>query len=321
VDTKADIVSKILVHEPNEDAAEQLREYFKSKGMVGLKDNSKDILELLNSNTDLGAVFLSSNADYDGLTGAQMGLKINNLRPELPLFIRKDKLAEEDVDSSSFGNFYSLNDLGRLDYLIDEHLFSRFYPIPLIRGVQEITQESLQNTISNVRVSCDPPYLVKDQLIFGELFSLIPLESNWCRGYMMLQTTEHEIMDVIQAGKTHLGTAEDLDFRDVNSLLNEITNLVWGGIKSRFFVSSEVQDASVRTQVPILVNHKEKYISFGTVEPQLCFKYQITDVNDPSISITVYQKIVFNLDWRPEAFQESDQAVDQLVDSGELELF
>ncbi len=136
---------------------------------------------------------------------------------------------------------------------------------------------------------------------------------------MMLQTTEKEMLDVIGASKTHL-PPDCKNFRDVNSLLNEVTNLVWGGIKSRFFADADTESAN-RTQVPTLVNHKEKYISFGTTEPQLCFRYTISDKDSNSPSIVVYQKIIFNLDWRPEAFKESDQAVDDLVDSGELELF
>jgi len=314
-----DIVSKVLVHENCDEAKQQLKEFFAVKGLVGLKDNSKDIIELLNANTDLGAVFLSAEDDYNGETGLEVGKRIHSLRPELPLFVRKQTLDDEDVETAEFGLYYTLKDLGRLDYLIDEHLFSRFYPMPLIRGVQEISNDAFCSTIKDVTVVCDQPYLIKDQIIYGELFSLIPLESNWCRGYMMLQTTEQEILDVIAAEKTHL-PIDSTNFRDVNSLLNEITNLVWGGIKSRFFTDSEAEGAN-RTQVPTLVNHKEKYISFGTTEPQLCFRYTISDTTSNSPSIVVYQKIIFNLDWRPEAFKESDQAVDDLMDSGELELF
>ncbi len=314
-----EIVSKVLVHENSDDARQQLKEFFAVKGLVGLKDNSKDIIELLNANTDLGAVFLSAKCDYNGETGLEVGRRIHRARPELPLFIRKEQLNDEDVETPEFGLYYTLKDLGRLDYLIDEHLFTRFYPMQLIRGIQEISFDAFSSTIKEVNVTCDQPYLVKDQIIYGELFSLIPLESNWCRGYMMLQTTEKEMLDVIGASKTHL-PPDCKNFRDVNSLLNEVTNLVWGGIKSRFFADADTESAN-RTQVPTLVNHKEKYISFGTTEPQLCFRYTISDKDSNSPSIVVYQKIIFNLDWRPEAFKESDQAVDDLVDSGELELF
>ena len=64
--------------------------------------------------------------------------------------------------------------------------------------------------------SHETPYIVRDRIIFGEVFSLIPLESSWCRGYMMLQTEEQadsgffELLPAI-AGK--------LDFRTANSFL------------------------------------------------------------------------------------------------------
>jgi CheY-specific phosphatase CheX len=193
--------------------------------------------------------------------------------------------------------------------------------MPLIRGIQQLSEEAFGNVIKGVRVQTDAPYLVKDQIIFGELISLIPLESSWCRGTMMLQTTQQEVMDMIIAGKTHL-TTDISDFRQVNEVLSEITNLIWGKIKSEFFATEDYnENVTTRIQVPTLVNHQEKYISFGSKDPQLCFRYTITDDVDDSLSIVVYQKMVFNLSWCPEEFKESDKATDELVDSGELEFF
>jgi hypothetical protein len=316
----ASIQSKVLILESSENAIAKIRSFFSDKGLIGLKATSQSILKLLQTNTDLGAVFLSEHFENEELTGTELAQKINHQRPELPIFVRKDKLAESDVESASTCEYYSINDMERLNLLVDNHLFSRFYPMPLIRGIQEISREAFQSNIFDIEVTCDPPYLVKDNIIFGELFSLIPLESEWCRGYMMLQTTKSEVIDMISNKKTHLDQ-NATDFRDVNGLLNEITNLIWGGIRSKFFQSTEESESSIKTQVPILINHNEKYISFGTAEPQLCFRYSIKDLNNDSPSIVIYQKLIFNLDWRPEAFKESDQAVDDMVDSGELELF
>ncbi len=316
----ASIQSKVLILESSENAISELRTFFSTKGLVGLKATSTSILELLQTNTDLGAVFLSEQSENEGLTGTKLASKIHQQRPELPIFVRKDQLEERDVESASICDYYSINDMERLNLLVDDHLFSRFYPIPLIRGIQEISQKAFQSNVFDIDVACEPPYLVKDNIIYGELFSLIPLESDWCRGYMMLQTTKNEVVEMISNKKTHL-EQDATDFRDVNGLLNEITNLIWGGIRSKFFQETDEGGTNSRTQVPILINHNEKYISFGTAEPQLCFRYTIKDKNKGSPSIIIYQKLIFNLDWRPEAFKESDQAVDDLVDSGELELF
>ena len=314
------IQSKVLIIESSELAIVNLREFFAQKGLIGLKGNTDSVLELLQSNTDLGAVFLSESTDDNVISGTLLGEKIHHQRPELPIFIRKEKLKESDVESTTFCEYYTKNDLERLTHLVDEHLFTRFYPIPLIRGIQEISQSAFQSNIFDIEVTCDPPYLIKDNIIYGELFSMIPLESDWCRGYMMLQTTKSEVVDMIANGKTHLPN-DDPGLREVNSLLNELTNLIWGGIRARLFQSSCDQEVTVKTQVPILINHMEKCISFGTSEPQLCFRYTINDKRTGCPSIIIYQKLIFNLDWRPEAFKESDQTVSDLVDSGELELF
>lgn len=67
-------------------------------------------------------------------------------------------------------------------------------------------------------------------------------------------------------------------------------------------------------------NHKHKYISFGTENPQLCFLYTLTDENSGR-KVKLYQRFIFNLNWSPENFKEVAHEVEALVDSGELELF
>jgi hypothetical protein len=100
--------------------------------------------------------------------------------------------------------------------------------------------------------------------------------------------------------------------------------MVWGGIKSRFFINdgnTEPDEIGNKIHVPILVNHGRKYISFGTTELHLCFRYTIQNEDGSSPAIEIYQKLVFNLNWQPELLKEYEQAVDDMVDSGELEFF
>ena len=73
-------------------------------------------------------------------------------------------------------------------------------------------------------------------------------------------------------------------------------------------------------QVPLVVNHKQKFISFGGDCPQLCFKYRMTDAASGR-SVQLDQRFVFSLSWSPEDFRESVQDVGPMVESGELELF
>lgn len=329
------IVSKVLVHECNEDALTALKNICTEHKLVGLKvstgnntigikDASNEIDDVLKSNVDLGAIFLAEEPDPNGFTGVDLCLKIHHTRPELPIFLRRTSAIDgadlpADVQEAITG-YYTLGNLEALDDLIKTYVCSMYYPVELAQGIQEISFSAFDNIIKESNIACEQPYLVKDQIIYGELFSLIPLESEWCRGYMMLQTTENEILELIRSGRTHIKSSRP-DSRDTNSVMNEITNMIWGGIKSRYFQGGEEPSQAHRTQVPIIVNHLQKHISFGSTEPQLCFKYNINNKDRKYPTVTIYQRLVFNLSWSPEKFAESDKTVDDFVDSGELEFF
>ena len=329
------IVSKVLVHECNDEALSALKlvctehqlvglKVSTGNNNIGLKDASHEIDDVLNSNVDLGAIFITEEPDPNGFTGLELCLKIHRTRPELPIFLRRIEKQDgsdlpENIQKAITG-YYTLANIEPINELIKTYICSMYYPVELAQGIQDISFDAFSNIISDSKVTCDQPYLVKDQIIHGELFSLIPLESEWCRGYMMLQTTENEILELIRSGKTHI-TSSRPDSKDTNAVLNEITNMIWGGIKSRYFQSGESPSDAHRTQVPIIVNHLQKHISFGSTEPQLCFKYSLDTPGKEFSTITIYQRLVFNLSWSPEKFAESDKTVDDFVDSGELELF
>ena len=329
------IVSKVLVHECNDDALNALKQVCTEHKLVGLKvstgnntigikDASNEIDDVLNSNVDLGAIFLTEEADPNGFTGIDLCLKIHHTRPELPIFLRRNNQVDgSDLPAEiqeAITGYYTTSNMEALDELIKTYICSMFYPVELAQGIQDISFDAFSNIVKDTDISCEQPYLVKDQIIYGELFSLIPLESEWCRGYMMLQTTENEILELIRSGRTHI-TSSRPDSRDTNAVLNEITNMIWGGIKSRYFQSGETPGEAHRTQVPIIVNHLQKHISFGSTEPQLCFKYNLNSKDKKYSTVTLYQRLVFNLSWSPEKFAESDKTVEEFVDSGELELF
>ncbi len=329
------IVSKVLVHEMDDDALNFLKDVCSENNLVGLrvrtsdqqvglKDASNEIDDVLRSNVDLGAIFLSEESDGKGITGFQLCKRIHNARPELPIFLRlKAGRTMDDLNDdvrNAVAGCYNTGDKEQLNQLIGEFVCSMYYPVELAQGIEQIARDAFCNMIENVEVRCELPYLVKDQIIYGELFSLIPLESNWCRGYMMLQTTENEVLELIRSHRTHIKSSRP-DSRDTNSILNELTNMMWGGIKSRYFSNTEDTGAATKTQVPIIVNHAQKHISFGSTEPQLCLKFTLHDPVNNLPDIVVYQRLIFNLSWSPEKFAESDKAVDDFVDSGELEFF
>jgi hypothetical protein len=133
---------------------------------------------------------------------------------------------------------------------------------------------------------------------------------------MMLQTEEDPFVELLG---THTRPGTVVNFRDVNDLLSEITNLIWGAFKNRY-IGDLAGAGATSVQVPLLINHKHKYISFGTENPQLCFRFTLSDPASGRAA-TVYARFVFNLSWSPDAFREIPHDVAGLVDSGELELF
>jgi hypothetical protein len=206
--------------------------------------------------------------------------------------------------------------MGALRKVIDEYIFCLMYPNALLRGIAEITTSVLSSQLKGFQISLDTPYIVRDRVIFGELFSLMPLESAWCRGYMMLQTEEDPLLELlVRENASDAAT----NFRRVNDLLGEVTNLIWGAFKNRYIGDGKASNGH-QVQVPLLVNHKHKYISFGSENPQLCFRYTLTD-ESTTRSLTLYQRFAFNLAWSPDDFAEISQDVAGLVESGEMELF
>ncbi len=70
------------------------------------------------------------------------------------------------------------------------------------------------------------------------------------------------------------------------------------------------------------INHKEKYISFGSTNPLLCLKFTLQDDGDsPAFQdIPLYFKFSFHLHWSVEDYTTNAE-VDDMVEAGELEFF
>lgn len=314
------LVSKVLVLDNSPTHLETIKGFCDTHNLVGLKVQKNRLMSVLRSNIDLGAILYSATYGGSPEENAEIATRIHTLRPELPIILRRDDVATLDdipeIRRRPFCASYTTADMSALTGIIDEYIFSQVYPNELVRGISEITEDVLASQFRNLTTTWATPYIVRDRVIFGEVFSLIPLESSWCRGYMMLQTEEQPILDVLGADS---GADGITNFRLVNSLLGEITNLIWGAFKNRYIGDSSAASAG-RTQVPLIVNHKHKYISFGSENPQLCFFYTLSDEASGK-TVKIYQRFVFNLCWTPEEFKEIRHDASELVDSGELELF
>lgn len=315
-------VSKVLVLEGQDDAAERIKSFCDRQALVALKSQAYNVMAVLRSNVDLGGILLWEHYGGRG-DGLGLALEIHRVRPELPILLRRDAADAPPLsprDRRIVHAEFTLDALDDLKPVVDAAIFSRVYPNALVRGIAEITTAALQSQFRDVQIECEAPTIVRDRLIHGELFSLIPLETPWCRGYMMMQVEERPLMALVRSHKTYLDEDEaETDFREINHLLGEVTNLTWGAFKNRFVVSAP--RTTHLTQVPIIVNHFHRYISFGAEDPQLCFRYTMTDREHPNDPLVLSQRFVFNLSWSPEDFAESEASVDDLVDAGELELF
>lgn len=313
------LVSKVLVLDNSATHFAAIKAFCDENNLVGLKVRKNRLMSVLRSNIDLGAILYSEDYGSSPEESAEIALKIHTVRPELPIILRRDGNANlEDIPEGMrrvYCASYTTDDMSGLRKIIDEYIFSLVYPNALVRGISEITESVLTSQFRSMSVRWDTPYIVRDRVIFGEIFSLIPLESSWCRGYMMLQTEEDPILGILNSDPAF----PEANFREVISLMGEITNLIWGAFKNRYIGDAAAASGS-QIQVPLVVNHKHKYISFGTENPQLCFLYTLSD-ETTGLTVKLYQRFVFNLSWSPEDFKEIVHDAGELVDSGELELF
>jgi hypothetical protein len=318
-------VSKLLVLEDCPAHVEAIRSFCDENNLIGVKVSKTRLASALLSNFDLGAILLSESYGGSLEESTAIALRINAERPELPIIIRRESSATRDglpeaLDAVVCGA-YVASDPASLRTVIDEYIFNRDYPNALVRGIAELTSTVLSGLFRDMGVATDAPCIVRDRVIFGEVFSLIPLESSWCRGYMMIQAAEQPILDLLSRREMSEGVASGgpADFRDLNSLLGEMTNMIWGAFKNRYVGDANGLSHS-QVQVPLLINHKQKYISFGSESPHLCFTYRLTDELSGRV-VKLHQRFAFSLSWSPEDFQEFEQSTDDSVGAGELDLF
>ncbi|ADJ63970.1 chemotaxis protein CheX [Herbaspirillum seropedicae] len=311
--THGTITSKVLVVDKDADCYDTIKAFCERHHLVGLKAHEEHIMAVLRSNVDLGGIMLSERLAGLGEGARGLARRIREVRPELPIFLRRRReSADQPLDtreSELFSAVYRIEEIDALAPALTAAIFSQQYPNALVRGIAEISRMVLENQFPGMSVEIDQPYLVRDRIIFGEVFTLIPLESSWCRGYMMLQAEQKTLQALT-------GNASD-DFRDLNNALGELTNLIWGWFKNRFINQS--QPIHQLSQVPIIINHQHRYISFGSDDAQLCFKYVLR--REDGAPLVLLQRFIFNLSWSPEDFTENQTSVEELFESGELELF
>ncbi|MCG8313181.1 MAG: chemotaxis protein CheX [Pseudomonadales bacterium] len=322
------LVSKLLVFEDDKEIQLSIKEVLERNGLVAVRQQSYSAMKVLYSNIDLGGVLLgeTSHDSAEGIhDGFELAVRIHKIRPELPIFLRREQDTVDDLteeQQAAIAGVYTLDNPDKLLEIIERFVADTEYPISLIRRIEEVTLSSLESTFKNTTVKMALPYLVKDKLSYGDITSLLPVQAPWFNGYMMFQSEEEPMLGLIDADKTSM-ESQNADFRVVMGLLSEISNMAWGGLKTRLLSLHPPNYEERHTiAVPITVNQYKEYISFGTDRTQLCFEYTLYDNDHKLDPVKLYQKFIFNIKWNPEEYREADEnTVEELVESGELELF
>ena len=313
--------AKVLLLEHDAAQYEALMQFCADAGLVALPRGASNALQALAEHEDLAGVLLAE--DLPGCEPDALGLAsaIYRRRPELPTFFRRSASTPLTVEQQRpLRHTWFAGDIEGLRAAVEHAIFSLRYPPDLVNGIVELTTSSLRSMFPYAEVRAELPYVVHDRIIYGEVSTLIPIESTWCRGYMMLQTEENALRQGLIQGLSHEGVGGDLGFRELNNLLGETTNLIWGAFKNRYIPPHAFATAQI--QVPLVINHQHKYMSFGSQDPQLCIRYTLSDPQRPGMPhLLIVQRFIFNLYWSPEGFAEFAAQAKPATPTGELELF
>lgn len=311
--------SKVLTFDTDISILPKLKKIFDENNISGLRSIADPYVVdvILNKNIHLGALFLNNRSDYIPLAE-----RLKQVRPELPLFLRlENKEEQEDIPAEKlrlFDGTFHISEKEKLSTLLKSHIFIRDYPAEMIRQIQEFSINGIKSMINGMNIHCPAPTVIRDKIIYGEIMSLIPVNTSWCKGYMMVQTDIEELHQIlIQTGKNpHF--SEDAEMV-IPPMVSELTNLMWGGFKTVFIKDGFYDNSGPDIQVPIIINHKQKYISFGGDIPQLCFEYHLQDKLSLNRGTKIIQKFIFNLNWNPALVDEFDFS--GMVQDGSIELF
>jgi hypothetical protein len=322
VSDKATVFAKVLVLESDAGSLDRVKAFCDSNHLLPMVVPFDELVETLKQNVDLAGIFLSQSTEGSEFDFLAIGELVSRIRPELPVFLRCTDAASAAAVSEEaqvhFACRYTLDTLDALKEAVSERIFSFSYPAVLVSGLIEMAKTALESQFIGMDVVTEPPYVVLDKHIMGEIFTLVPVETGWCRGYMMLQVDETQLANLVNNHRTHVRAAHAEDFRNLNGVVNELTNLLWGSFKNRYLeLNVTSQNLS---QVPLVINPNHHHISFGANNPQLCLKHNLASA-DGTASITVFQKFVFNLSWNPEDFYENVETTESQESSGELEFF
>ena len=136
---------------------------------------------------------------------------------------------------------------------------------------------------------------------------------------MMLESEEECISSLVRANRINSpGNLGELsDYQRIHTTMSELTNSVWGKLKV-CFLTYATKTLTYRSEVPCVINYKRNFLTFGSDEPTLCFRYEISDWDKELSPVYIHQKFAFHLKWAPEKRQQDPEKIQGLINSGKL---
>ena len=323
MDQRVKLTSQVLVLEHDTQCLAAIREFCAANDLQPLRVATEHALEVLQSGLDLGGVLLSEHFGQRPRAGLELAQRIHALRCELPIFLRRDNGCElQDIALPARRCVSAVYTLATLDLLrpaIQSHIFSLAYPNSVVRGVMEQSHKVLEHQFQPCQIELAAPVMAHERRMQGEVFTLIPIDNHWCNGYMLLQAPEHALHAWVKraAGEQSPSAAPAHGCQHLNQVLGETAHRLVSAFKNSFLHQGLAR--SRNSSMPVVIHQNQRYISIGSDNPQLCFKYTLSDPHSSICPLPLQQKLVFDLNWSPEVFAQDHSSADMWMRNGVLQ--
>ena len=309
--------------EPDADIRAAMEAFASSYGVKLIATETRaSFVETVAETIQVGGVLF--DADFDGIATVLVDFFANHR--EIPIFLRCRDQSIVDHFRSDYSEMllrpYEHCTEEVLSNLVAESIFGRHYPGSMLEHVQETICSVVCTHLAGVELEVGSLLLASDRRVYGERLEVMPIRSSWCRGAMMLESRGSDIMRLVRLGRTRFASDVHHIANCTEDLLRELMNQISGAFKNKF-VPSDFQGHLHQIEVPMTINHREHYVSFGGTQPLLCFKLKVRDVEgdgDAFDPFDLFLRLSFHGFWDVDGFSVNADD-DDGADSGVLELF
>lgn len=318
----------ILVYDTDDDALNLIKAIAAEGNIVVPKKSAIDILTLIQNTdldaTDICAIFLTEDQDENGLCGFDIAKEIHRARSNVPIFMRlRNGGSINDLNISQrqlIAGCYCTSEPEQLKNYTDKFLYGFYFPTKLVDIFTSAGTSVLNSTFKGCEVREAKPFLVYDHFINTEYTSILPVQFSFGNGVLTLLIKEDDAVALIDNGHTSLNK-DQVNNDHLNQLISEVMNLYWGKVRRSAEVTYGSEQERSPVNIPIVVNHKKKYINFGNNTPQLCFRYVLLRDASTLDPIIVEFKMMFNSVLRPKDFPEKVTSENIIEDGSFFEFF